>query len=66
MDDSFQLRELCVRTFKGGMRGHLPSALSLVDILNVLYSSFHMVILGPFWEELSNIIVLHLVLMECG
>jgi len=39
MDDSFQLRELCVRTFKGGMRGHLPSALSLVDILNVLYSS---------------------------
>jgi transketolase len=33
-----EVRELCLQTFKAGMRGHLPSALSLVDILFVLYS----------------------------
>jgi transketolase len=38
MKTSLELRKLCLRTFKGGMRGHLPSALSLVDILFVLYS----------------------------
>jgi transketolase len=34
---SLYLRRLCVEAMDGGGRGHLPSALSLIEILRVLY-----------------------------
>ena len=37
---SLYLRKLIVRAFEGGMRGHLGSSMSLVEILRVLYDDF--------------------------
>lgn len=37
---SLHLRKLILRAFEGGMRGHLGSSMSLVEILRVLYDDF--------------------------
>ncbi len=37
---SLYLRKLIIRAFEGGMRGHLGSSMSLVEILRVLYDDF--------------------------
>ena len=37
---SMHLRKLVIRAFEGGMRGHLGSSMSLIEILRVLYDDF--------------------------
>ena len=37
---SLYLRKLIIRAFEGGMRGHLGSSMSLVEIMSALYDSF--------------------------
>ena len=37
---SLYLRKLIIRAFEGGMRGHLGSSMSLVEIMRVLYDDF--------------------------
>ena len=37
---SLHLRKLIIRAFEGGMRGHLGSSMSLVEIISALYDSF--------------------------
>ena len=37
---SLYLRKLIIRAFEGGMRGHLGSSMSLVEIMSALYDNF--------------------------
>ena len=55
---SLYLRKLIIRAFEGGMRGHLGSSMSLVEILRVLYDDFLLYDSKmPEWEDRDRFIL---------
>ena len=55
---SLYLRKLIIRAFEGGMRGHLGSSMSLVEIMRVLYDDFLMYkTKDPEWVDRDRFIL---------
>ena len=55
---SLYLRKLVIRAFEGGMRGHLGSSMSLIEIMRVLYDDF--LVFNPKepnWEKRDRFIL---------
>lgn len=55
---SLYLRRLVIRAFEGGMRGHLGSSMSLIEIVRVIYDHcLNFNVANPEWENRDRFIL---------